>query len=65
MISDKLKRQLYNRFLKDTPIPFDSVTDRQFAEMQASLVGVLITVGSVYEELFQKIVNIVKGTNNE
>ena len=52
-MNDKLKHQLYDYFLKDTPISFDSVTDKQWADMQATFAGLGITLSSIVTDVYK------------
>lgn len=60
-MTDRLKHQLYDTFLKDTPIPFESVTDEQWAAMQATLIGFGVTLRAVCQDMNEAISNIFKG----
>lgn len=59
-MDDRLKRKLYDAFLKDTPVSFESVTDKQFADMQATLTGFSITLQSITQDIWQSVSEILK-----
>lgn len=63
-LNDRLKHKLYDAFLKDTPIKFDNVTDKQWEEMQSTFVGFSITLNDAVEGAVEAMVNWAKGRTN-
>lgn len=60
-MDDRLKHKLYDVFLKDTPIKFEDVTDKQWRDMQATLVGFSITWTTALEDVGRAIADLFKG----
>lgn len=60
-MDDQLKHKLYDAFLKDTPIKFEDVTDKQWRDMQGTLVGFSITLSSAISDVGKALADIFKG----
>jgi hypothetical protein len=63
-MDDQLKHKLYDAFLKDTPIKFEDVTDKQWRDMQGTLVGFSITLSSAINDVAKALGDIFKGLGN-
>lgn len=59
-MTDRLKHQLYDAFLKNTPITFESVTDEQWAALQSTIIGFGVTLTAIFQDVSEAITNIFK-----
>lgn len=62
-MTEEYKRKLYDCFLKDTPIKFESVTDEQFKQMQSSMSGAMIALQMAFAEFGETLSELVVTTS--
>lgn len=60
-MTDRMKHLLYDTFLKETPIAFESVTDEQWEQMRCTVVGMGISLRMAAEEFNNALANMFKG----
>lgn len=55
-MSDELKRQLYEYFLKDTPLEYESVTDEQWQQLVNTSAGRHIAVVLAFKPIKEALI---------
>jgi|GEM_PF-4451857 len=59
-MSEEYKHALYEAFLKDTPIKYESVTYEQWQQMHKTLTGWIIAITPVIEAVSVSMKSLVK-----
>lgn len=58
-MTDDYKKALYDAFLKDTPVKYESVTDEQWLAMHNTVTGAVIKLQQAIGDAMKPIVKVI------
>lgn len=59
-MTDEYKKALYDAFLKDTPVKYESVTDEQWLSMHNTVTGATIAITQALQPIIKAVGDALK-----